>query len=65
MRGVGRWLSMLLGQAAAALPAEWRVSLAAAVAPQLHDEMQRLARLFAVSRADPTRAYAYCFCSPD
>jgi hypothetical protein len=56
---------MLLGQAAAALPAEWRVSLAAAVAPQLHDEMQRLARLFAVSRADPTRAYAYCFCSPD
>lgn len=65
VRGVGRWLSLLLGEAAAALPSEWRAVLAAAAVPQLHDEMQRLMRLFEVSRADPTRAFAYCFCSTD
>jgi protease-4 len=65
VRGVGRWLSLLLGEAAAVLPSEWRAVLAAAAAPQLQDEAQRLARLFAVSRVDPTRAYAYCFCSTD
>jgi protease-4 len=65
-RGIERWLTMLLGQVAATLQAQFGLSLPfglGAVAPEVQGEMQRLARLFSAGQADPLHAYAYCFCS--
>jgi protease-4 len=65
-RGIERWLTMLLGQVAAALHTQFGLSLPfglGVVAPEVQDEMQRLSRLFAAGRADPLHAYAYCFCA--
>ncbi len=64
-RGLERWLALLLGEAAAAVGKQlgWLPARLRAIDPEAHSELARLARLFESGRADPTRAYAYCFCS--
>jgi protease-4 len=64
-RGLERWLALLLGEAAAAVGKQlgWLPAGLRAIDPEAQSELARLARLFESGRADPTRAYAYCFCS--
>lgn len=70
-RGVERWLSMLFGQIAGAFHEHLGLNLAGGLLGivgadrPLQDELARQARLFEASRADPARAYAYCFCRVD
>ncbi len=66
-RGLDRWLSMFLGRIAAAARTELGWTLPFGLQPwadHLQGELQRQARLFEASQDDPTRAYAYCFCTP-
>ena len=66
-RGLDRWLSMFMGRIAAAARTELGWTLPFGLQPwavEVQGELQRQARLFDAARDDPTRAYAYCFCTP-
>jgi protease IV len=66
-RGLDRWLSMFMGRIAAAARTELGWTLPFGLqswAVEVQGDLQRQARLFDAARDDPTRAYAYCFCTP-
>jgi protease-4 len=62
-RGLERWITMFFGQVAVELREHLGLPLPVGMQPlPVQDEVQRLVRLFAASREDPLRTYAYCFC---
>jgi protease-4 len=65
-RGLERWLTLLLGQAAVLMNTHFGWTLPSAwlpLPPQVQAELQRQARLFATAHDEPLRTYAYCFCT--
>jgi len=64
-RGLERWLSLFFGQLVVAAQEHlgWTLPFALpSLGREMQGELERQARLFAASRDDPLRTYAYCFC---